>query len=92
MACAFCAYEFQRERGGSMIGGMYVSAAITQLFAILLIVSVWVFTDWSPGFSIAVCVPISVLFSLWFFSYSKTIWASVDYLIDAFSEESTRTT
>lgn len=70
-----------------MIGGMYISAAVTQAFAILLIVLTWVFTDWSPGLAIAVCVPLSIMFSLWFFPYSKTIWVSVDYLIDVFSGE-----
>jgi hypothetical protein len=71
-----------------MIGGMYVSAGVTQLFAILLVVFVWIFTDWPPSFSIAICVPLSILFSLWFFPYSKAIWVCVDYIIDMFSEES----
>ncbi|HWP46224.1 MAG TPA: DUF983 domain-containing protein [Candidatus Limnocylindrales bacterium] len=88
IVCPICKQEFSRE-GGAMIGGMYVSAAITQAFAILLIVSVWVFTDWSPTFSIAICAPLAALFSFWFLPYSKAIWVSVDYLIDVFSGEST---
>jgi uncharacterized protein (DUF983 family) len=80
--CPRCALRLEREEGG-FLGAMTINYAVTTLAWIVLLV-IWLIVD-LPGLRV---VPLAVssvvlvgLFPLLFFPFSKTIWATVDYLV-----------
>lgn len=70
-----------------MTGQMYLSAAVTELFAVLLIGVIWLGTDWGPGLSLAVAVPLAVAFAFAFLPVASALWAAIEYLTDVASGE-----
>lgn len=65
-----------------MTGQMYLSAAITELFAVLLIAVIWVGTDWSPMLSLAVSIPVVIVFSYAFLPKAMALWVAIEFLTD----------
>ena len=84
--CERCGLVYRREQG-AQTGSMYLSAAVTQVFAALVIALVWLGTDWGPGLSIAVSLPIVALFCFAFFPYSQALWVAVEYVTDVINAE-----
>lgn len=85
-ACPACGLVYRREPG-ALTGSMYLSAAVTQLFAAVVIALVWILTDWSPGASIALSLPLVVGFCALFLPYSQALWVAVEYATDAVNRE-----
>lgn len=85
-SCASCALVFRREPG-AQTGSMYLSAAVTQVFAAVVILLVWSLTDWSPAVSIAVSLPVVGAFCALFLPYSQALWVGVEYATDVASRE-----
>jgi uncharacterized protein (DUF983 family) len=79
--CTVCGLVYRREPG-AMTGQMYLSAVVTEVFAVLLIVLIWVGTDWSPWRSIAVSVPLVIVFSYWFLPKAMALWVGIEFLTD----------
>jgi uncharacterized protein (DUF983 family) len=84
--CAECGLVYRRE-SGSMTGSMYLSAAVTELFGALIVAVIFLGTDWSPGTSIAVGVPVVAAFCFAFQPYSMALWVAVEYLTDVGNRE-----
>jgi uncharacterized protein (DUF983 family) len=84
--CAHCGLVFRRAPG-AQTGSMYVCAAVTEVFAALLILLVFVCTDWTPAFAMAVGIPIVLVFSYAFLPYSMAAWVGADYLTDVGNRE-----
>ena len=70
-----------------MTGSMYLSAAVTEVFAALLVLLVFFGTDWSPAVSIAVSVPIVVGFSYWFMPRAMGLWVAIEFMTDVGNRE-----
>lgn len=85
-ACEACGLVFRREVG-AQTGSMYLCAAITEIFAALLCVGLFLVTDWGPWVSIAVALPLVVLFSFWFLPLSMAAWVAVEYASDVGNDE-----
>lgn len=85
-SCSTCGLVFRREQG-AMTGQMYLTAAITQLVAALLIAAIWLFTDWSAWVSIGVSVPILLLFSYWLLPRSMAAWVAIEFMTDIGNRE-----
>lgn len=85
-ACPECELVFRREPGAGT-GSMYLSAAVTQVLAVILIALVWNFTDWGPGVSIAVVAPVVLLLCFAFLPYSQAIWVAAEYSTDFVNKE-----
>lgn len=85
-ACASCGLVYRREQG-AMTGAMYLSAAVTELFAALVIALVFLATDWSAARSIAVGLPVVLAFCWWFLPRSRALWTAVEYATDASNRE-----
>jgi len=66
---------------------MYLSAAVTQIFACLVILVVWVFSDWGVLLSTVLTLPLVVLFCIGFLPYSQAIWVAVEYATDVHNGE-----
>jgi len=84
--CSRCGLVYRREQG-AMTGQMYLSAVVTEIFAALLVIAVFVLTDWGPALSIAVGVPIVVLFSFWVLPKATALWVAVEYITDVGNRE-----
>ena len=85
-SCAVCGHVFRRE-AGAQTGSMYVTATVTQVFAVLLIGVVWLTSDLSTGWAIALCVPPVLAFCFLFLPYSQAFWVGVEYLSDLHNGE-----
>ena len=84
-ACAECGLVYRVEQG-AMTGQMYLSAAVTEVFAVGLVFAVYLLTDWGPGLSIAVGLPLVVLFSYWVLPRAMAFWVGVEYATNVFNE------
>lgn len=80
--CPRCALRLEREEGG-FLGAMtlnYIATAVVWLTVLV----VWLIVD-LPDLNVAALMITSIavagVFPLVFWSFSKTIWASIDYLI-----------
>jgi hypothetical protein len=70
-----------------MTGSMYLSAAVTELFAALLVGGIWIATDWGAALSIAVGLPLVLAFTYAFLPVSRALWVAVEYATDVSNRE-----
>lgn len=80
-ACASCGLVFRREPG-ALTGQMYLSAAVTQIFAAALAVGLFLLTDWSTALALAVGIPLAAAFSYAFLPYAMALWVAVEFMTD----------
>ena len=80
-ACALCGLRFERAQG-YFVGAIYVNYAVTVILAIGGFFLLWAGLGLSTGAQLAVLVPIVVVFPLWFFRYSRSLWLAVEYLLN----------
>lgn len=84
--CTHCSMVFRREAGG-MTGQMYLSAAVTEVLAAILVLAVFFLTDWSPWTSILVCVPLVALFCYWSLPFFMGVWVVIELMTDIVNRE-----
>ncbi|MCP3917533.1 MAG: DUF983 domain-containing protein [bacterium] len=84
--CEHRGLVFRREQG-AMTGQMYLSAVVTEILAAALVLVIFFGTDWGPGLSIAVSVPVIILFSYWFLPRGMGLWVAVGYMTDIANRE-----
>jgi len=70
-----------------MTGQMYLSSVVTEIFAALLVLVVFFGTDWSTSTSIAVGLPIVIVFSYWFLPKSMGLWVAIEFMTDIGNRE-----
>jgi uncharacterized protein (DUF983 family) len=80
-ACALCGLRFERAQG-YFVGAIYVNYAMTVLVAIVGFVLLWGVAGFSTRGQLAVLVPLVVIFPLWFFRYSRSLWLAVEWAIN----------
>jgi hypothetical protein len=64
------------------VGAIYLNYAVTTLIAVAGYFALDAWLAPSPHTQVAVWVAFAVLFPLWFFRYSRSLWLSLDYLVD----------
>jgi uncharacterized protein (DUF983 family) len=79
--CAACGLRFERAQG-YFVGAIYINYAVTTVLAIGGYLLLWRFTGMSTAAQLALWIPVVVLFPLWFFRYSRSLWLSVEYLFN----------
>jgi uncharacterized protein (DUF983 family) len=84
--CAQCGLVYRREQGG-MTGSMYLSAIVTEVFAALLVIVIFFGTDLETGASIAIALPILLLFAYWWLPRSIALWTAIEYATDVANGE-----
>ena len=79
--CPGCSLRFEREPG-YFVAAIYLNYGMTVLLALggYFVLDAWLHPD--TGTQLAIWMSFAVLFPLWFFRYSKSLWLSVDYLLD----------
>jgi len=80
-SCSRCALTFEREQG-YFVGAIYINYAATTLISIAGFLLLDAFTPLSLSQQLLVWGVFAVLFPLFFFRYSRSLWLSVDYLFN----------
>lgn len=86
-SCPECGLVFRREHG-AQTGSMYLTAAVTQVFAAAIAGGIFLLSDWSVALSLGVSIPAVLGFCLWFLPHSQCLWCGVEYLTDLHNGES----
>ncbi len=78
-SCPRCGFRFQREPG-QWLGSWFLNVCLSQVLAVgILIGGVIASYPRPPGLALgAVGVAVMVLFPVFFFPYSRTIWVAID--------------
>jgi len=79
--CPACGLVFERE-AGYFVGAIYLNYGATTLISIAgyFALDAWLGLDVRP--QLLLWGTFAVTFPLWFFRYSKSLWLSLDYLVD----------
>lgn len=85
--CSHCALRFRRE-SGSQTGAMYFCAAVTEIFAALIAVAMFLLTDWSLPVGLTIGTVLVLTFSYVFLPVSMAFWTAVEYSTDVSNGES----
>jgi uncharacterized protein (DUF983 family) len=78
--CRRCGLVFERAQG-YWVGAIYVNYAATALVAVG-----GAFALWGAGVpmapQLALWIPFCVVFPLWFFRYSRSLWLALEYCLN----------
>ena len=77
-ACAVCGLRFERAQG-YFVGAIYVNYAVTTIIAVGGFFVLWGLLGLSTRAQLLVLVPIVLVFPLWFFRYSRSLWLALEW-------------
>ena len=80
-ACAVCGLRFERAQG-YWVGAIYVNYAVTVIIAVGGYFLLWWLGNASTGAQLFMWIPFVILFPLWFFRYSRSLWLAMEYLVN----------
>lgn len=80
-SCALCGLRFERAQG-YFVGAIYVNYGVTVILAVAGFFLLWAGLGLSTGAQLAVLVPMVVLFPLWFFRYSRSLWLAIEWSLN----------
>jgi uncharacterized protein (DUF983 family) len=86
-ACPSCGLVYRRE-SGAMTGSMYLSAVVTEIFAALLAVALFLATDWSTPVALSVGLVLVLAFSYFWLPRAIALWVATEYATDVANGES----
>jgi uncharacterized protein (DUF983 family) len=78
-ACALCGLRFERAQG-YWVGAIYVNYAVTTVIAVTGFFLTWRHVPMSV--ELAAWCTFAVLFPLWFFRWSRSVWLGVEFLLN----------
>jgi len=79
--CLSCNLRFEREQG-YFVGAIYINYAATAIITIAGYVWLDYFVDLSLAKQLIVWITFGVCFPLFFFRYARSLWLSIDYIVD----------
>lgn len=79
--CVLCGLRFERAQG-YFVGAIYVNYAVTVMIALGGYFVLWSTTSVSTSAQLAIWVPFLLLFPLWFFRYSRSVWLALEYFVN----------
>jgi uncharacterized protein (DUF983 family) len=80
-SCALCGLVFERAQG-YWVGAIYVNYAATTVIAMTGYGLLWGLAGPSTAVQLGVWIPFVILFPLWFFRYSRSVWLAVEYFVN----------
>jgi uncharacterized protein (DUF983 family) len=78
-ACALCGLMYERAQG-YWVGAIYVNYAVTTVIAVTGFFLTW--RDVPIAVELTVWGVFVVLFPLWFFRYSRSLWLGLEFLVN----------
>jgi len=79
--CPACRLTFEREPG-YFVGAIYLNYGVTVLVAIAGYFALDAVLAPPPLAQVTLWAAFAVAFPFWFFRYSKSLWLSLDHLVD----------
>lgn len=79
--CALCGMRFERAQG-YWVGAIYVNYAVTATLALTGYFVLWARTELSTAAQLAIWVPFLLIFPLWFFRYSRSLWLALEFFFN----------
>ncbi|MGH7279746.1 MAG: DUF983 domain-containing protein [Candidatus Rokuibacteriota bacterium] len=79
--CTLCGLTFERAQG-YFVGAIYLNYAATVTLAVGGYLVLWTYTGLPTTWQLAIWMPFCVLFPLWFFRYSRSLWLAVEYFVN----------
>lgn len=79
--CTRCGLRFERAHG-YFVGAIYVNYAVTTVIVIGGYFVLWWLTELSTAAQLALWLPVVVVFPLWFFPYSRSLWLAIEWALN----------
>lgn len=79
--CALCGLRFERAQG-YWVGAIYINYGVTTSLALGGYFLLWAYTDLSTAAQLAVWIPFLLVFPLWFFRYSRSLWLALEFSLN----------
>ena len=79
--CPLCGLRFERAQG-YFVGAIYINYTATVVVVIAGYLLLWRSTELSAVQQLMIWVPFGVLFPLWFFRYSRSLWLALEYTVN----------
>lgn len=80
-ACELCGLRFERAQG-YFVGAIYLNYTLTATIVMAGYLFLWWYADLSLTTQFLIWVPVAVLIPLWFFRYSRSLWLSLELLVN----------
>jgi uncharacterized protein (DUF983 family) len=81
VVCAACDLRFERAQG-YWVGAIYINYAVTVTIAIAGYFVLWTRLGLSTSAQFAIWIPFLLLFPLWFFRYSRSLWLALEFSLN----------
>ncbi len=80
-ACRLCGLRFERAPG-YFVGAIYINYGVTAVTAVggYFLLRAWL--DLPTAWQFAVWVPFLLVFPLWFFRYSRSLWLALEFFVN----------
>ena len=79
--CALCGLRYERAQG-YWVGAIYVNYAVTATLTLTGYFVLWAHTGLSTTAQLAIWIPFLVIFPLWFFRYSRSMWLALEFFFN----------
>ena len=79
--CALCGMVFERAQG-YFVGAIYLNYAVSSVIAVAGFFVLWSRWDVPVAWQFAIWVPFLLVFPLWFFRYSRSLWLATEYYVN----------
>jgi len=79
--CPVCYLKFERAQG-YWVGAIYVNYAVTATLALGGYFVLWARTELSTAAQLAIWIPFLLIFPLWFFRYSRSLWLALEFFFN----------
>jgi uncharacterized protein (DUF983 family) len=67
---------------GYFVGAIYINYAVSSVIAVGGYFVLWAWVGLSTAVQFAIWVPFLLVFPLWFFRYSRSLWLALEYLVN----------
>ena len=80
--CKHCLLVYEQEPG-FFVGAIYINYAVTAILAMVGFLLLGMYADVTLTQELILWISFALLFPLWFFRYSRSLWLSVTHLVTA---------
>jgi uncharacterized protein (DUF983 family) len=80
--CDHCMLVYEQEPG-FFVGAIYINYAVTAVLAMAGFLLLGVYVEVTLRQELVLWITFAVVFPLWFFRYSRSLWLSITHLLTA---------